>query len=154
MTGIYLHYILITAVPAVPLNATVNQVERVSGGGSATITASWIRPPNFELFDIDCYNINVSSTSGVQHLTTACGVCTNTTVTVAENASNVHPSTTFTITISARSRCNETSPTATATYTLSKLYLVTPLQHVVLGSHCQLTWGLTLGHEVSRRNLE
>ena len=115
------------AVPAAPLNVTVNQVERVSGGGSVTITASWIQPPNFELFDIDCYNINVSSTSGVQHLTTACGVCTNTTVTVAENPSNVHPSTTFTITISARSRCNETSPTATASYTLSKLYLVTPL---------------------------
>ena len=37
---------------------------------------------------------------------------------------------------------------------VSCIYLVTPLQHVVLGSHCQLTWGLTLGHEVSCRNLE
>ena len=61
-------YFLMTAVPAAPLNVTVNQVERVSGGGSVTITASWIRPPNFELFDIDHYDINVSSTSGIQHM--------------------------------------------------------------------------------------
>ena len=96
----------------------MNQVERVSGGGSVTITASWIRPPNFELFDIDCYDINVSSTSGVQQMTTACGECTNTTVTVAENPSNVHPSTTFTITISARNKCGENGPTAATSYTL------------------------------------
>ena len=108
------------AVPAAPLNVTVNQVERVSGGGSVTITASWIRPPNFELFDIDRYDINVSSASGIQQMATTCGECTNTTVTVTEDPSNVHPSTTFTISISARNRCGETGPTATASYTLSK----------------------------------
>ena len=83
-------------------------------GGSVTITASWMRPPNFELFDIDRYDINVSSTSGVQQMTTACGKCTNTTVTVAENPRNVRLSTTFTITISARNRCGENGPAATA----------------------------------------
>ena len=109
---------LITAVPAAPLNVTVNQVERVSGGGSVTITASWIQPPNYELFDIDRYDINVSSTSGIQQMASACGECTNTTVTVSENPGNVHLSTTFTITISARNRCGENGPTAAASYTL------------------------------------
>ena len=96
----------------------MNQVERVSGGGSVTITASWIRPPNYDQFDIDRYDINVSSTSGVQNMTTVCGECTNTTITVADNPSNMHPRTTFTITISARNRCEENGPTATASYTL------------------------------------
>ena len=110
-----------TAVPAAPLNATVNQVERVSGGGSVTITASWIRPPNYELFDIDRYDINVSSTSGVQQIAiTVNGSSNGTVITVAENPSNVHPSTTFTITISARNRCGENGPTANASYTLSE----------------------------------
>ena len=115
-----------TEIPAAPLNVTVNQVERASGGGSVTITASWMRPPNFELFDIDRYDINVSSTSGVQQMTTACGKCTNTTVTVAENPRNVRLSTTFTITISARNRCGENGPAATASYsyTLSKFWRV------------------------------
>ena len=112
------HNFFMTDEPASPLNVTVNQVERASDGGTVTITASWIRPPNYELFDIDRYDINVSSTSGVQQMTTACGECTNTTVTVAENPSNVHLSTTFTITISARNRCGENGPTATASYTL------------------------------------
>ena len=112
---------LVTAVPAVPLNVTVNHVERVSGGGSVTITVNWIRPPNYVLFDIDRYDINVSSTSGVQQMTTTCGECTNTTVTVAEDPGNVRLSTTFTITISARNRCGENGPAATVSYTLSKL---------------------------------
>ena len=108
--------------PAAPLNVTVNQVERVPGGGSVTITASWIRPPNYELFDIDRYNINVSSTSGVQQMAiTVNGGSNSTVITVAENPSNVHPSTTFTITISARNRCGENGPAGTAFYTLSKL---------------------------------
>ena len=101
----------------------MNQVERVSGGGNVTITASWIRPPNYELFDVDRYDINVSSTSGVQQMATACSECTNATVTVAEDPSNVRPSTTFTITISARSRCGEIIPAANASYTLSKVLL-------------------------------
>ena len=117
-------YFLMTDEPAAPLNVTVNQVERVSGGGSVTITASWIRPPNYELFDIDRYDINVSSTSGVQHMITACGECTNTSVTVSENPSNVRPSTTFTITISARNKCAESGPVANASYTLCKFLCV------------------------------
>ena len=113
------------AVPAAPLNVTVSGVERVSGGGSVTVTTSWIRPPNFELFDIDRYDINVSSTSGIQHMTTACGGCTNTSFTVSENPSNVGPSTTFTISISARNKCGENGPTATAFYTLGKCWCIT-----------------------------
>ena len=112
-----------TDEPAAPLNVTVNQVERVSGGGSVTITASWIRPPNFELFDIDRYDINVSSTSGVlQMAITVNGGNNSTMFTVAENPSNVRPTTTFTISISARNRCEENGPIATASYTLSKFW--------------------------------
>ena len=84
-----------TAVPAAPLNVTVNQVERVSGGGSVTITASWIQPPNFELFDIDRYDINVSSTSGIQQMAVTVNGGSNSTVfIVAEIPSNVRPSVT------------------------------------------------------------
>ena len=112
-----------TAVPAVPLNVTVNQVERISGGGSVTITASWIQPPNFALFDIDRYDINVSSTSGIQQMAITVNGGSNSTVfTVGEDPSSVHPSTTFTITISARNRCGENGPIATASYTLSKFW--------------------------------
>ena len=112
-----------TDEPAAPLNVAVNQVERVSGGGSVTITASWIRPPNYELFDIDRYDINVSSTSGIQQMAvTVNGGSTSAMFTVTENPSNVRPSTTFTISISARNRCGETGPTATASYTLSKFW--------------------------------
>ena len=111
-----------TDEPAAPLNVAVSQVERVSGGGSVTITASWIRPLNYELFDIDHYDINVSSTSGIQHMAiTVNGSSTSTVITVTENPSDVCLSTTFTITISARNRCGENSPAATASYTLSKL---------------------------------
>ena len=108
--------------PAAPLNVTVNQVERVSGGACVTITASWIRPPNFELFDIELYNINVSSTSGIQQMAiTVNGESNSTVFTMSENPDNVHLSTTFVITISARSRCGENSPIVIASYTLSKL---------------------------------
>ena len=97
-----------TDVPAAPLNIAVNQVERVSDGGSVTITASWIRPPNYELFDIDHYDINVSSTSGLQQVAiTVNGGSNSTVITVVENPSNVHLSTTFTVTILARNRCGE-----------------------------------------------
>ena len=112
-----------TDEPAAPLNVAVDQVERVSGGGlgSVTITASWIRPPNYELFDIDRYDINVSSTSGIQQMAvTVNGGSTSAMFTVTENPSNVRPSTTFTISFSARNRCGENGPTATASYTLSK----------------------------------
>ena len=101
----------------------MNQVERVSGGGSVTITASWIRPPNYELFDIARYDINVSSTSGIQHMAiTVNGSSNSTVITVAEDSSNVRLSTTFTITVSARNRCGENGPTATASYTLSTFW--------------------------------
>ena len=100
----------------------MNQVERVSGGGSVTITASWIRPPNYDQFDIDRYDINVSSTSGIQQMAiTVNGGSNSTVITVAENPSNVHPSTTFIVTISARNRCGVNGPTANASYVLSKL---------------------------------
>ena len=131
--------LLLTAVPAAPLKITVNQVERVSGRGSVTVTASWIRPPNLEQFDIDRYDINVSSTSGIQHMVTTCGECTNTTIIVAEDPSNVRLSTTFTITISARNRCGENGPAATVSYTLSKFWysLLRESHEVILVCHYQ-----------------
>ena len=114
-----------TDEPAAPLNVAVNHVERVSGGGSVTITASWIQPPNFELFDIGRYDINVSSTSGIQQMgITVNGSSNSTVITVAEDPSNVRLSTTFTITISARNRCEENSPSANASYTLSKFWYI------------------------------
>ena len=115
------HHFLMTDVPTAP-NITVYQVERVSGGGSVTITASWTRPPNFGQFDIDRYNINVSSTLGVQHMTTACGNCTSTVITVSENPDNVVMSTTFATTITAVNFCGETGRTDTASDTLSKFH--------------------------------
>ena len=110
-----------TELPAALLNVTIKQVERVSGGGSVTITASWLRPPNFEQFDIDHYDINVSSTSGVRQMAiTVNGSSNRAMFTVAENPSNVHPSITFTITVSARNRCGENGPAATASCTFSE----------------------------------
>ena len=101
----------------------MSQVERVSGGGSVTVTVSWIRPPNFEQFDIDRYDINVSSTSGIRQMAiTVNGSSTSTVITVTENPSDVRLSTTFTITISARNRCGENGPAANASYTLSKFW--------------------------------
>ena len=80
-----------------------------------------MQPQNFHQFDIDRYYITVNSTSGDQHITTACGQCTNTVLTVSDDRNNMRVQTTFTVTISARNLCEETGPTATASYTLSKL---------------------------------
>ena len=107
-------------IPTVPLNVAVNQVERVSRGGNTTIRLGWMQPQNFDQFDIDRYDIIVNSTSSVLNMTTACGECTSTVITVSENTNNVQMSTTFTVTIAAVSLCGEAGPTATASYTLSK----------------------------------
>ena len=112
-----------TDEPAAPLNVAMNQVDRVSG--SVTITASWIRPPNFDVFDIDRYDINVSSTSGIQQMgITVNGSNNSTVITVAENPRNVRLSTTFTITITVRNRCGENSPSVNASYTLCKFWYI------------------------------
>ena len=104
--------------PAAP-NITVDRVERATGGGSVTIWVSWIQSPNLDQFDIDHYDITVTSTSGVQHMTTECGESTNATLTnVTEVRSNVQLNTIFTVTITATSRCNETSPPANDFYPL------------------------------------
>ena len=79
--------------------------------------------PNYELFDIDRYDINVSSTSGIQNMgITVNGSSNSTVITVAEDPSNVCPSTTFSLTISARNRCGENGPAANALYTLSTFW--------------------------------
>ena len=123
-------------MPTAPLNVAVNAV-RATGGGNVTITIIWMQPPNLDQFDIDRYDISVISTSGVQHMTTACGECTSTVMTVSENPSNVRMNTTFTITISARNRCGETGPTGTASYTLSKLPLLLYHTYMYMYScHC------------------
>ena len=119
-----------TEMPTVPLNVAVIRAERASGGGHVIINITWIRPPNFDQFDIDRYDITVNSTSGVQHVTTACGQCTSTVITVSENPNNVQMNTTFTATIAAVNQCGENGPTATASYTLGK--------SVLLLCHCLL----------------
>ena len=102
----YLRF-LFTEIPTILLNLTVNAT------GSGTITATWMHPINYELFDIKHYDINVSSRSGVQQMTTACGQCTNTTVTVSED-----PIGSVTVTIAAINQCGEAGPTATASKSL------------------------------------
>ena len=113
-------------IPTAPLNVTVDQVARVSGGGSVTISISWLQPQNFDQFDIDHYIINVTSTSGVQVIALACGECTSTVMIMSENINNVQMITTFTTTIAAVNLCGETGPGATVTtsYALSKMSLL------------------------------
>ena len=82
-----------------------------------------MQPQNFDQFDIDHYDVRVTSTSNIQHMTTACGECTSTVIIVSENPNNVQMNTTFTATIAAVNQCGESGPTATALYTLSKLYM-------------------------------
>jgi len=106
-------------IPGVPQNFAVNQVERVSDGRSVTIMASWMRPQNYGQFDIAHYNLNVSSTSGIQQVSLQeNGDSTTAVLTVSENPNNVQLNTTFTVTITATSQCGETSSAATATHTL------------------------------------
>ena len=83
-----------------------------------------MQPQNFDQFDIDRYDIRVTSTLNMQHMTTACGECTSTVIIVSENSNNVRMNTTFTATIAAVNLCGENGPTATASYTLSKLPLL------------------------------
>lgn len=108
-------------IPTVPLHVVVNQVERAFGGGSVTIWGSWMRPKNYGQFDIDHYTIRVLSSSGIQHMTTECGDCTRTVITVSENSSSLPFITTFTTTIATVNLCGEIGPTNTASYTLGEL---------------------------------
>ena len=109
-------------IPTAPLIVSVDQVKRVSGGGSVTIRMSWMQPHNFDQFDIDHYIINVTSTSGVQVIACACR-CTSTVMIMSENPNNVQINTTFTAAIAAVNLCGETGPTGTASYALSTLLL-------------------------------
>ena len=111
-------------IPSVPQSAAVSQVERASREGNVTIRLSWMQPQNFDQFDIDRYDINVTSKSGVQIMTTADGGNTSTVIAVSQNGNSVQMNTTYTATIAARSRCNETGPTAAASYILSKFYVI------------------------------
>ena len=113
-----------TEMPTVPLNVSVIGAERASGGEHVNITITWIPPQNLDQFDIDHYDISVTSTSGVENITTACGECTSTVITVSETPHNVQISTTFTATIAAVNLCGETGSTATASYTLGKSVLL------------------------------
>ena len=121
---------LVSALPTTPLNAAVN-AKRAPGGGSITIRVTWVPPQNFDQFDIDHYDITVNLTSGAQHMTTACGECTNTMITVSESPNNMRMETTFSITIAAVNQCGETGPSGTASYTLSKLCCTTCIRHCV-----------------------
>ena len=110
----------VAEIPTIPLNVTVDAA-RTSHGGNTVIRLGWTQPQNFHQFDINRYDISVTSTSGVQNMTTACGECTSTVITVSENPNNVQMETTFTATITAVNQCGETGLTGTASYTLSKL---------------------------------
>ena len=57
------HCFLMAEIPTVPVSVTLIP-ERVSLRGSTVIRVSWMRPENFEQFDIDRYDISVTSTSG------------------------------------------------------------------------------------------
>ena len=107
--------------PTAPLNVAVNRAEGVSRSGSVNLRLAWLRPQNFDQFDSDCYDISVTSTSGIQNMTTACGQCTSTVIAVSENPNNVQMSTTFTVTIAAVNLCGEIGPNGTASYILGKL---------------------------------
>ena len=120
---IELFFFFIAEIPTIPLNVIVS-AERLSRRGNTTIRVAWMQPQNFHQFDIDRYDITVTSTSGIQNMTTACGDCTNTVITVSENPNNVRMNTTFSATIAAVNLCRETGPTGTASYTLSKLPLL------------------------------
>ena len=111
---------LMIDVPTAPLNVEVS-AERILGE-SITIMANltWMRPQNFDQFDIDRYDINVTSTSSVQTMTTACGECTSAMATVSD-ISNVPMNTNFTFTIAAVNLCGETGPVNTTSYNLGKL---------------------------------
>ena len=99
--------------------------KRAPGGGSVTIRVTWMQPQNFDQFDIDHYDITVNLTSGAQHMTTPCGECTSTMITVSEGPNNMRIETTFSITIAAINQCGESGPSGTASYTLSKLCCTT-----------------------------
>ena len=111
-------------MPTTPLNVAVDAERTSRGGGNTVIRLHWMRPQNFRQFDIDRYQINITSTSGIQNMTLACGQCTSTLITVSENTNNVQMNTTFTATIAAVNLCGEIGPTGTASYTLSKLPLL------------------------------
>ena len=106
-----------TDIPNAP-SFTVDSVRRSCGGGSVTVRVRWLQPQNI---DIDRYDISATLTSGEQNLTTACGQCTSTMITVSENLNNVQMNTDVTITVAAVNLCGETGPSATASYNLSKL---------------------------------
>ena len=114
-------FFFITERPTAPLNAAVNRAEGVSRSGSVNLRHAWLQPQNFDQFDIDRHDITVTSTSGIQNMTTACGECTSTVITVSENPNNVRMNTTFTATISAVNLCGEIGLTGTASYILGKL---------------------------------
>ena len=111
-------------IPTAPLlNVVVDRAASFFGVGSTiVIRLDWMWPENFDQFDIDHYNINVNSTSGEINLTLVCGECTSTVITLSETPSNMLVNTTFTATITAVNQCGEAGPTATASYTLGKLW--------------------------------
>ena len=119
-------------IPTIPLNVTVD-AEGTSRRGNTTIRLGWMQPHQF---DVNRYDITVTSTSGVQNTTTACGHCTSAVITVSENPNNVRMNTTFTATIAAVNLCGENGPTATASYTLSKLPLLYHTCMYMYSCHC------------------
>jgi len=107
----------VTAIPEAPANLTIDEITRARG--NVTITASWTNSPNFQQFEIDRYDINVTSTSDIWYMTMANGTDTNITLSVDEDAMITEPTTTFTLTIAAVNLCGETGSVASTTDTLT-----------------------------------
>ena len=111
---------LFVEIPGAPQNLAVN----ASGRGNVTITGSWMHPQNFNQFDIDRYDISVTSTSVIQNMTTTCGQCTNVIVNLSESDANSQQEATFNTTISATNQCGETGAIATVSTSKSSLALL------------------------------
>ena len=86
--------------PDAPLGVTVG-VESVSSQGTI-LWVKWMRPQNFDQFDIDRYDITVTWGSCMQ-TEISTGESTMKTIHVNENEENVE----YVATIAARNLCNE-----------------------------------------------
>ena len=90
-------------IPTAPLNVGVS-AGRISSGGTVTIMVTWMRPRNFGQFDIDRYDINVTTTSGIQQMATAPRESNQTMITVNVNENE---DVQYTATVAARNLCGE-----------------------------------------------
>ena len=123
------------AIPGPPVDFTVTQVERVPGGGSVNIAASWMLPFGFEQIDIANYTLRAVSSDMGSTSKSVDGRSTNTILMLPET-NNPQMSTTFTVDITATNLCGETGSAATAIYILSSSMLIYSLCHLMILLAC------------------